>query len=131
MIQKDRQCEGLVEKLCHRFRASRYDYCNNKMRECSMSCSFCLSRTEQQGQHLAFCLSQLSFSERSLRKLQENMSCYQGLLSDMDVYNSFVIILGKLKKFPKPEVKVRSCMLQYMYMYMIQYMTTCTCTCII
>ena len=65
-----------------------------------------LCRSEQQAQNLAFCLSMLSYSERGLRKLQENMSCYQSVLTDPDVYSSFVTIIGKLKKFPKPEVKV-------------------------
>ncbi|KAJ7379614.1 meiotic chromosome condensation [Desmophyllum pertusum] len=50
-IQKDRQSESLVEKLCHRFRATK---------------------TERQWRDLAFCLSMLSYNERGIRKLQEN-----------------------------------------------------------
>jgi len=33
-IQKDRQCESLIEKLCHRFRATRYREYNQ---ECKMT----------------------------------------------------------------------------------------------
>ncbi|CAB4020158.1 condensin complex subunit 1-like isoform X1 [Paramuricea clavata] len=84
-IQKDRQCESLVEKLCHRFRATR---------------------TDRQWIDLSFCLAQLSYNERSLRKLQENFACFQGTLSNDDVFGFFSTIMGKCKKMAKPEIKV-------------------------
>ena len=34
------------------------------------------------------------------------MACYQSLLTDPDVYDSFLMIVGKLRRFAKPEVKV-------------------------
>ncbi|XP_060069329.1 condensin complex subunit 1-like [Ylistrum balloti] len=73
-IQKDRQCESLVEKLCQRFRAAR---------------------NERQWRDLAFCLSMLSYNEKSLRKLQENFVCFADKLADDEVYSCFVSIISK------------------------------------
>lgn len=84
-IQKDRMCESLVEKLCHRFRATR---------------------SNKQVHDLAYCLTLLPASERSLRKLQENLPCYQDKLVDPQVYSSFTTIMNKMKKLSKPELKV-------------------------
>ncbi|CAH1239876.1 NCAPD2 [Branchiostoma lanceolatum] len=83
-IQKDKQSESLVEKLCHRFRATR---------------------TERQARDLAFCLSMLSLSEKGVRKLQENFTCFGDKLGSEDIHNSFCTILKKAKSFAKPEVK--------------------------
>ena len=66
-------------------------------------CSF---RTERQWRDLAFCLSMLSYNERGIRKLQENFACFHDKLAEEDVYQSFLAIVGKSKKFAKPEVKV-------------------------
>lgn len=72
-----------------------------------MSCSRShLGRSEKQWRDMAFCISQLSFSEKCLRRLQDNFGCYQDKLSDSDVYSSLSSILQKAKKFSKPEVKV-------------------------
>ncbi|XP_022241936.1 condensin complex subunit 1-like [Limulus polyphemus] len=86
-IEKDKQLESLVEKLCHRFRATR---------------------TDRQNQDLAFCLSLLPYSERSIRKLQENLTCFADKLNDNAVYESFVCIMTATKKGInlKPEVKL-------------------------
>ncbi|XP_064610959.1 condensin complex subunit 1-like [Liolophura sinensis] len=84
-IQKDKHCESLVEKLCHRFRPTR---------------------TERQWRDLSFCLSLLSYSEKGLRKLQENFACYADKLADDTVYECFSSILANAKKgFSKPEAK--------------------------
>ena len=84
-IQKDRLCESLVEKLCHRFRATR---------------------SVEQDHDLAYCLTLLPVTERTLRKLQENLSCYQDKLVDTHVYTAFSTIISKLKKLSKPDLKV-------------------------
>ena len=63
-------------------------------------------RTERQWRDLAFCLSMLSYNERGIRKLQENFTCFHDKLAEEDVYQSFLTIVGKSKKFAKPEVKV-------------------------
>ncbi|XP_013415078.1 condensin complex subunit 1-like isoform X2 [Lingula anatina] len=83
-IQKDKQCESLVEKLCHRFRATR---------------------TERQWRDLSFCLSMLSYNEKSIRKLQENFACFGDKLHEEEVYSCFTTIISGAKKFAKPETK--------------------------
>ena len=65
-----------------------------------------LCRTERQWRDLAFCLSMLAYNERGIRKLQENFACFHDKLAEEDVYQSFLTIVGKSKKFAKPEVKV-------------------------
>ena len=67
---------------------------------------FFQNRVEEQNRHIAFCLSQLNFSERSIKKLQENLPCYQGLLSDVELFDLFINIIGKAKKCVKAENKV-------------------------
>nr|XP_054768299.1 condensin complex subunit 1-like [Lytechinus pictus] len=84
-IQKDKQAESLVEKLCHRFRATR---------------------SEAQVRELAFCLSLLNFNEKGFRKLQENVACYADKLADAEVYGYFTTIISKAKKAVKQETKV-------------------------
>ena len=51
----------------------------------------------------------LTYSDKSIRKLQENFPCFADKLSDEDVFNSFVTILRGANKFAKAETKV--CML--------------------
>ncbi|PVD36929.1 hypothetical protein C0Q70_03922 [Pomacea canaliculata] len=85
-IQKDKLCESLIEKLCHRYRATR---------------------NERQWRDLSFCLSMLSYSDKGLRKLQENFSCFSDKLVDDAVYGYFVTIISKSRTgFTKPEAKV-------------------------
>ncbi|XP_066912331.1 condensin complex subunit 1-like [Clytia hemisphaerica] len=83
-IQKDKQAESLVEKLCHRFRATR---------------------TDRQWRDLSFCLSLLPYTEKTFKKLMENIRCYHDKLSDDDVYSCFTTIISKSKKFSKQEFK--------------------------
>ncbi|KAL4220856.1 meiotic chromosome condensation [Mactra antiquata] len=83
-IQKDKHCESLVEKLCHRYRATRVD---------------------RQWRDLSFCLSMLSFSEKSIAKLHENFMCFADKLADEEVYSCFTSIIGKSRNFAKPEAK--------------------------
>ncbi|XP_053379231.1 condensin complex subunit 1-like [Mercenaria mercenaria] len=83
-IQKDKHCESLVEKLCHRYRATRVD---------------------RQWRDLSFCLSMLSYSEKSIAKLHENFMCFADKLADEEVYNCFCTIISKSRSFAKPEAK--------------------------
>ena len=65
------------------------------------------SRNERQWRDLSFCLSLLSYSEKSLRKLQENFTCFADKLVDDMVYNCFTTIISKSRGgFAKPEAKV-------------------------
>ncbi|XP_069506775.1 condensin complex subunit 1 isoform X2 [Ambystoma mexicanum] len=84
-ITKDKQTESLVEKLCQRFRTAR---------------------TERQWRDLAHCLTLLPFSERGLRKMQENFECFGDKLTEDMVFNSFVTVVGKMRRGAKPELKV-------------------------
>jgi len=77
LINKDKMLEGLVEKLCHRFRG-----CD----------------TNRQWRDLAFCLSLFTFSDRSFRKLSDNFLCWSDKLHEDSVYDSITVILAGVKK---------------------------------
>ena len=64
-------------------------------------------RCERQWRDIAFCLSRMNFSERGIRKIQDNFACFADKLGEEDVYNSFVTLLTGAKSFAKPETKVR------------------------
>jgi len=84
-LQKDKQGESLVEKLCHRFRTTKND---------------------RQYRDLSYCLSVLPYNEKVFKKLQENIACYRAVLCDDDVYANFVNIITTSKKFCKPEFRL-------------------------
>ena len=48
----------------------------------------------------------LSYNDKTIRKLQENESCFIDKLSNEDVFNSFMVIINGARKFAKPETKV-------------------------
>uniref|UniRef100_A0A6P8PGL9 Condensin complex subunit 1 n=1 Tax=Geotrypetes seraphini TaxID=260995 RepID=A0A6P8PGL9_GEOSA len=85
-ITKEKQTENLVEKLCQRFRSAR---------------------TERQWCDLAYCLTLLPISERGLHKMQESFDCFGDKLSEEGVYNSFITIVGKMRRGAKPEFKAQ------------------------
>jgi len=84
-VQKERQVETLVEKLCMRFHASK---------------------EMTQWRHIAYCLSLLNYNEKSIKKLNDLWKYYHDKLTDEDISNSFHAIVAKSKKFAKPEFKV-------------------------
>ncbi|KAN0063421.1 condensin complex non-SMC subunit Cnd1 [Thecaphora frezii] len=76
-IDKEKQAENVVEKLCQRFR---------------------LTSEERQWRDIAFCLSLLPYkSERSIKKLMDGLPFYQDKLHHADVYKRFVEILAKAR----------------------------------
>ncbi|VDL41819.1 unnamed protein product [Hymenolepis diminuta] len=83
LIEKERLCETLVEKICSRFR---------------------VTQTERQWRDLAYCLRVMSFNERMIRTLQENLPIFVQQLSIPDVYVSFAEILANAKKNVKAEI---------------------------
>ncbi|ROT63466.1 hypothetical protein C7M84_018678 [Penaeus vannamei] len=85
LVQKDKQLETLVEKLCHRFQATV---------------------TTRQWRDISYCLSLFTYNEKSIRKLTENFSCYADKLYEPEVYEFFLGILASARKLVKPEVKV-------------------------
>lgn len=100
LIQKDRQMESLVDKLCQRFRASTH---------------------EKQWCYLAYCLGLMQYSDRSLRRLLENAPCYAEKLTVPMVYETFCDIIQQARKTQKPErqliveeleSKIKECLLK-------------------
>ncbi|XP_016457670.2 condensin-1 complex subunit CAP-D2-like [Nicotiana tabacum] len=83
-IKKDKQMEALVEKLCHRFSGV------TDVRLC---------------EYISYCLSQLSYTDKSMRKLIELFKMYEHSLSEDSVMDNFRTIISKGKKFAKPELK--------------------------
>jgi condensin complex subunit 1 len=76
-IEKEKQAESIVEKLCQRFR---------------------FSDAPRHWRDIAFCLALLPFrSERSLKKLIDGLPLYRDKLHDEGVYARFLEILGKAK----------------------------------
>lgn len=84
LIQKDKHWENLVEKLCHRFQATV---------------------SVRQWRDISYCLAQLQFNEKSIRKLNENFTCYADKLHEPEVYELFMEIISNAQKTVKPEVK--------------------------
>ncbi|KAK4689086.1 condensin complex subunit 1, partial [Tremellales sp. Uapishka_1] len=89
-IEKEKQAEQLVEKLCMRFR---------------------LATEERQWRDISFCLSLLPFkSERSVKKLIEGLPFYQDKLHEEMVFRRFTEILSKAranKASNKPETELK------------------------
>ncbi|CAG8579451.1 5283_t:CDS:10 [Ambispora gerdemannii] len=86
-IEKDKQTENVVEKLCQRFK--NLD-------------------DKRQWRDIAFCLSLLSYkSEKSFKKLVEGIPNYQDKLHEEAVYKHFMEIISKAnsQKPQKPELK--------------------------
>ncbi|XP_067144493.1 condensin complex subunit 1-like isoform X2 [Centruroides vittatus] len=86
-IEKEKHVEALVEKLCYRFRTTR---------------------NEVQWRNLAFCLSLLTYNERSLLKLQENLGCLGEKLADDIVYEYMTSIYNGARKIPNLKGKAKT-----------------------
>ncbi|KAI0758493.1 non-SMC mitotic condensation complex subunit 1-domain-containing protein [Trametes elegans] len=88
-IEKDKQAENIVEKLCQRFR---------------------LSDDPRQWRDIAFCLSLLPFkSERSVKRLIEGLQFYRNKLHEEAVYARFQETLTKArsnKSANKPDAEL-------------------------
>ncbi|XP_010246866.1 PREDICTED: condensin complex subunit 1 isoform X2 [Nelumbo nucifera] len=83
-IKKDKQMESLVEKLCNRFSGVT---------------------DVKQWEDISYCLSQLTFTEKGVKKLMESFKTYEHILSEDSVMEHFKNIIAKGKKFAKPELK--------------------------
>ncbi|KAM7260107.1 hypothetical protein ACFE04_015848 [Oxalis oulophora] len=84
-IKKDKQMEALVEKLCNRFSGVT---------------------DVRQWEYMSYCLSQLTFTEKGMKKLIDLFKTYEHALSEDSVMDHFKNIINKGKKFAKPELKV-------------------------
>ncbi|THU93618.1 hypothetical protein K435DRAFT_187993 [Dendrothele bispora CBS 962.96] len=77
-IEKEKQAETIVEKLCQRFR---------------------LSEDPRQWRDIAFCLALLNYkSEKSVKKLTEGLPFYRDKLHEQGVYDKFGEILTKARQ---------------------------------
>lgn len=85
LIQKDRQVESLVEKLCLRFR---------------------VTQEKRQWRDIAFCLSLLTYTEKTIKKLIEHIPNFKDKVQEDEVYDSFKAIIATTNKTAKPEFKV-------------------------
>ncbi|KAF8623362.1 hypothetical protein AX17_007440 [Amanita inopinata Kibby_2008] len=76
-IEKEKQAESIVEKLCQRFRATE---------------------DPRQWRDIAYCLSLLPYkSEKSVKKLTEGLQFYRDKLHEPTVYDRFTEILTKAR----------------------------------
>ena len=66
---------------------------------------FKTSRSEDQQRDLAYCLSQINYSEKALKKLVEMYPYYKERLCDPAVMSHMEFIQKKARKFAKPEMK--------------------------
>lgn len=86
LVTKDRQIEGLVEKLCFRFK---------------------VTEQERQWRDIAYCLSLLSYTEKTIKKLIDNIVLFKDKVQVQEVYDYFKQIISNTLKLAKPELKVR------------------------
>lgn len=85
LIQKDRQVENIVEKLCNRFRNTN---------------------SERQWRDIAFCLSMLNHTEKTMKKLIEHLPDYKDKVQYDDIYDCFKLIISNAnKQVTKVELK--------------------------
>jgi condensin complex subunit 1 len=83
-IKKDKQTEGLVDKLMARINAAE---------------------DVQQRRDMSYCLAQLQITEKSVKRLTESIATYKDALSDPEVYDNFLVLVKNARKFAKPEMK--------------------------
>uniref|UniRef100_A0A182MHJ2 Condensin complex subunit 1 n=1 Tax=Anopheles culicifacies TaxID=139723 RepID=A0A182MHJ2_9DIPT len=84
LINKDKQIESLVEKLCLRFR---------------------VTKEVRQWRDIAFCLSLLSYNEKTIKKLTENIGCFKDKVQHEEIYQAFRTIISNTSKLAKVELK--------------------------
>lgn len=84
LINKDRQVESLVEKLCLRFK---------------------VTNEERQWRDIAFCLSLLTYTEKTIKKLIDHVHHFKDKVQVDEVYECFKTIISNTGKLAKPEIK--------------------------
>lgn len=84
LINKDRQVESIVDKLCIRLKESTDDI---------------------QAYYISYCLMTIKYTEKSLSKLSDNITYYSTKLKNPKVYNSFNILISSNSRMAKPVIK--------------------------
>jgi condensin complex subunit 1 len=87
-MPKEKLVDSLVEKICHRFPPATEDAAELKY-----------------ARNLSFCLSCLPFSEKTIRKLSEQMKLYKVALADVEVLSNFLQIIEKASKQSKADMQ--------------------------
>lgn len=77
LMDKERHADGMVEKLCHRFRTNE---------------------SERENRDLAYCISQLSISEKGVKKLNDHFKSFSSALSDDVVYGFIMQAVNRRNK---------------------------------
>lgn len=75
---------SLVEKLCYRFRTTE---------------------DVVQWRYFAYCLTLLPYNDKCIKKLQSQLACFQNTLADTEIYDCFVTIISKARKFASADLK--------------------------
>mmetsp|Transcript_31847 Transcript_31847/g.62206 ORF Transcript_31847/g.62206 Transcript_31847/m.62206 type:complete len:1467 (-) Transcript_31847:249-4649(-) len=131
-IQKDKQTESLVEKLCHRFNTLHMDAQSlpqdlrlAEVQEATEGTEGTEGTAQEdtsekkavepldanaliikQCRDIAYCLSQLSYSSPAVfKKLIDHFREYKNKLGDVEVYKCFAAIVAKTRKLAKAETK--------------------------
>ena len=108
-IGKDKQSDSLAEKLLHRFESTaagggegggeKQEPAQQTQKTTSDSSALAGSPyVAALWRDLAFCLSQLPLSEKSIRRMAESVRTYKTALALPDVWESFLLMLNKAKK---------------------------------
>ncbi|KAL7299993.1 hypothetical protein TKK_0007307 [Trichogramma kaykai] len=82
LLQKDRQVDSIIEKLCSRFK---------------------LATTERQWRDLSYCLSLLKFSAKGIRVLMKDLPLLKEKIHNEDVQKALNVIVEQAKR--RPEAK--------------------------
>ncbi len=91
-VNKDRQVEKLVEKLCQRF-ASVINTGDDKLS----------SSVVRQWRDIAYCLTLLPFNDKCVKKMIESEKHYQQAIADKEVFDTLITLSAKGKKGDKAE----------------------------
>lgn len=77
LMDKEKHGDGMVEKLCHRFRTNESD---------------------RENRDLAYCISQLNISEKGVKKMNDHFKSFSATLCDDVVYGFIVQAVNKGNK---------------------------------
>lgn len=77
LMDKEKHADGMVEKLCHRFRTNESD---------------------RENRDLAYCISQLNISERGVKKMNDNFKSFSAAICDETVHGYIMQAVNKGNK---------------------------------
>jgi len=83
-INKERQIETLVDKLCTRLKHSE---------------------DSTQASYISYCLMLIKYTDRSLIKLSDNITLYANQLKNPKVFNNFIVLISINSRLVKPATK--------------------------